>query len=192
MSDTFQKKDEVSNSIGMKKTRKTRKVPLTNIIEEVKEIKENEPLEIIQEVSYHKAKALLPKRQMSEKQQANVLKLVASNKLRRDLVRADKDKEIMKQELLKKIEEEQKLKDERKLVKIKTIVRPKAVYKKKVKKFELKPDSEYDPYTETEGDSTDTTTIKKAQKKIKKINDIIQPVAVTEPFNSVNYIMKHL
>jgi hypothetical protein len=175
-----------------KRTRKTRKVPLNNVIEEVKEVKDNEPVEIVQEMSYHKAKSLLPKRPMSEKQKANIEKLVAMNKERRDKARGEKEKETMKQELLKKIEEEQKLKESRKLVKIKTIVKPKANYKKKVKKFELVDNAEYDPYTETDtgAESTDTQIIKKAEKKIKKINEIVQPQP--EPYNRVNDIMKHL
>jgi hypothetical protein len=180
--ETFQKKEE-------KKQRKSRKVPLNNVIEEVKEVKD-EPVEIVQEMSYHKAKSLLPKRPMSEKQKANIEKLVAMNKERRDNARKDKEKETMKQELLKKIEEEQKLKESRKLVKIKTIVKPKANYKKKVKKFELVDNPDYDPYTETDtgAESTDTQIIKKAEKKIKKIDEIVQP----EPFNRVNHLMKHL
>jgi hypothetical protein len=202
--ETFQKREE-------KKTRKSRKVPLNNVIEEVKEVKDNEPVEIVQEMSYHKAKSLLPKRAMSEKQQANIKKLVAMNKERRDNARKDKEKEDMKQELLKKIEEEQKLKESRKLVKIKTIVKPKANYKKKVKKFELVDNPDYDPYTETSGcetsrpyiktrrvsdetdtgaESTDTQIIKKAEKKIKKIDEIVQPPP--QPYNRVNDIMKHL
>ena len=180
--ETFQKKEE-------KRQRKTRKVPLNNIIEEVKEVKD-EPVEIVQEMSYHKAKSLLPKRPMSEKQKANIEKLVAMNKERRDNARQEKEKETMKQELLKKIEEEQKLKESRKLVKIKTIIKPKANYKKKVKKFELVDNAEYDPYTETGEESTDTQIIKKAEKKIKKINEIVQPQP--EPYNRVNDIMKHL
>ena len=182
--ETFQKKEE-------KKQRKSRKVPLNNVIEEVKEVKDNEPVEIVQEMSYHKAKSLLPKRPMSEKQQANIQRLVAMNKERRDNARKDKEKETMKQELLKKIEEEQKLKESRKLVKIKTIVKPKANYKKKVKKFELVDNVEYDPYTETDtgAESTDTQIIKRAEKKIKKIDEIVQP---QEPFNRVNHLMKHL
>jgi hypothetical protein len=182
--ETFQKREE-------KKQRKSRKVPLNNVIEEVKEVKDNEPVEIVQEMSYHKAKSLLPKRAMSEKQKANIEKLVAMNKERRDNARKDKEKETMKQELLKKIEEEQKLKESRKLVKIKTIVKPKANYKKKVKKFELVDNPDYDPYTETDtgAESTDTQIIKKAEKKIKKIDEIVQP---QEPFNRVNHLMKHL
>jgi hypothetical protein len=182
--ETFQKKEE-------KKQRKSRKVPLNNVIEEVKEVKD-EPVEIVQEMSYHKAKSLLPKRPMSEKQQANIKKLVAMNKERRDNARQEKEKETMKQELLKKIEEEQKLKESRKLVKIKTIVKPKANYKKKVKKFELVDNPEYDPYTETDtgAESTDTQIIKKAEKKIKKIDEIVQQPP--EPFNRVNHLMKHL
>ena len=185
--ETFQKREE-------KKQRKSRKVPLNNVIEEVKEVKDDEPVEIVQEMSYHKAKSLLPKRPMSEKQKANIEKLVAMNKERRDNARKEKEKETMKQELLKKIEEEQKLKESRKLVKIKTIIKPKANYKKKVKKFELVDNPDYDPYTETETDtgaeSTDTQIIKKAEKKIKKINEIVQPQP--EPYNRVNDIMKHL
>ena len=183
--ETFQKKEE-------KRTRKTRKVPLNNVIEEVKEVKDNEPVEIVQEMSYHKAKSLLPKRPMSEKQKQNIERLVAMNKERRDNARKDKEKETMKQELLKKIEEEQKLKESRKLVKIKTIVKPKANYKKKVKKFELVDNPDYDPYTETDtgAESTDTQIIKKAEKKIKKIDEIVQPPP--EPFNRVNHLMKHL
>lgn len=184
--ETFQKKEE-------KKQRRTRKVPLNNVIEEVKEIID-EPLEIVQEMSYHKAKASLPKRAMSDKQKANIEKLVAMNKERRDNARKEKEKEAMKQELLKKIEEEQKLKESKKLVKIKTIVKPKATYRKKVKKFELaQNDDEYDPYTETDtgAESTDTQIIKKAEKKIKKINEIVKPPQ-PEPFNRVNHIMKNL
>jgi hypothetical protein len=202
--ETFQKKEE-------KRQRKSRKVPLNNVIEEVKEVKDNEPVEIVQEMSYHKAKSLLPKRPMSEKQQANIKRLVAMNKERRDNARKDKEKEDMKQELLKKIEEEQKLKESKKLVKIKTIIKPKANYKKKVKKFELVDNPDYDPYTETSGcetsrpyiktrrvsdetdtgaESTDTQIIKKAEKKIKKIDEIVQ--SPPQPYNRVNDIMKHL
>lgn len=182
--ETFQKKEE-------KKQRKSRKVPLNNVIEEVREVKD-EPVEVVQEMSYHKAKSLLPKRPMSEKQKANIEKLVAMNKERRDNARKEKEKETMKQELLKKIEEEQKLKEDKKLVKIKTIVKPKATYRKKVKKFELAQNDEYDPYTETDtgAESTDTQIIKKAERKIKKIDEIVPPQP--EPFNRVNYIMKHL
>ena len=181
--ETFQKKEE-------KKQRRTRKVPLNNIIEEVREVK-NEPVEVVQEMSYHKAKSLLPKRPMSEKQKANIEKLVAMNKERRDNARKEKEKETMKQELLKKIEEEQALKESKKLVKIKTIVKPKATYRKKVKKFELAQNDDYDPYTEDTGaESTDTQIIKRAERKIKKIDEIVPPQA--EPFNRVNHIMKNL
>ena len=52
------KNDELDENFQLKekKTRKTRKIPLNNEIVEVKEIKNNEPVEIVQEMSYHKAK----------------------------------------------------------------------------------------------------------------------------------------
>ena len=171
------KNDELDENFQLKekKTRRTRKIPLNNEIVEVKEIKDNQPVEIVQEMSYHKAKSLMPKREMSEKQKANIQKLVAMNKERRDKARQEKEKETMKQELLKKIEEEQKLKEKNKLVRVKTIVRPRKPHVKKPKNFNLVNVETFDPYTEedtTANESTDTQTIKKAQRKIKQIEEV--------------------
>ena len=197
-----------SNSVGMKndeldenfqlkekKTRKTRKVPLNNEIVEVKEIKNNEPVEIVQEMSYHKAKSLMPKREMSEKQKANIEKLVKMNKERRDKARQEKEKETMKQELLKKIEEEQKLKEQNKLVRVKTVIRPRKPHVKKPKNFNLVEKQEFDPYTEedtTANESTDTQTIKKAQRKIKQIEEVEKQCPAPNSNDTLRILMDRL
>ena len=207
------KNDELDENFQLKekKTRKTRKIPLNNEIVEVKEIKNNEPVEIVQEMSYHKAKSLMPKREMSEKQKANIEKLVKMNKERRDKARQEKEKETMKQELLKKIEEEQKLKEQNKLVRVKTIVRPRKPHIKKPKNFNLVEKQEFDergfprnhrplndafdPYTEedtTANESTDTQTIKKAQRKIKQIEEVEKQCPAPNSNDTLRILMDRL
>lgn len=191
------KNDELDENFQLreKKTRRTRKIPLNNEIVEVKEIKENEPVEIVQEMSYHKAKSLMPKRPMSDKQKANIEKLVAMNKERRDKARQEKEKEVMKQELLKKIEEEQRLKEQNKLVRVKTIVRPRKPHVKKPKSFNVVNVETFDPYTEedtTANESTDTQTIKKAQRKIKQIEEVEKKCPAPNGNDALRVLMDRL
>lgn len=129
---------------------------------------------IVKEISYTQAKNAVPKKAMSDKQLANINKLIELNKIRMDEQ--------------KKIKEEIELKAKQKPppVVVKTIIRPKRIYKKKEQPTVTKqaPPPEFDNYpddeTETETDGTtseDTLKVRKYVRKIKKIDDELQTIS---------------
>ena len=143
--------------------------------------------EVVNEVSYSKAREMKEKRPMSEKQKANIDKLILLNAERKTQRDAEK-KRILE-------EEEQK----KKLVVVKTLVREKRPYirhqqpqsqcKKDVIQQAPKKDIAYEPYPDddelqTQDESTDTQTIKKLERKVKRI-ERVEKVIQEKPFDKV-------
>lgn len=140
--------------------------------------------EVVQEVSYSKAREMKEKKPMSEKQKQNIDKLISLNAERK----AQRDAE--KKRVLE--EEEQK----RKVVVVKTIVKEKRPYirrqepqlqcKKDV--IQQAPKKDFDPYPEeeiqTQDESTDTQAIKKLERKVKRIEKV-EKVIQDKPFDRV-------
>ena len=139
--------------------------------------------EVVQEVSYSKAREMKEKKPMSEKQKQNIDKLILLNAERK----AQRDAE--KKRILE--EEEQK----KKVVVVKTIVKEKRPYirrqepqaqcKKDV--IQQAPKKDFDPYPEDEerqtaDESTDTQAIKKLERKVKRIEKVEK---VIQPFDKV-------
>ena len=148
--------------------------------------------EIVNEVSYSAGKKLKEKKQMSEKQQANITKLIAMNAERKKC--RDEEKVI-------KMKEDEKKANE---VLVKTIVRPKRPYMKKIvpetinhsvsndtygkvkrmskkllKEFEPYPDDESEEQETTDGGQTTGDEVVKVQKYVKriaKINKVLSSV----------------
>lgn len=149
-----------------KKTGPKIKVSEEGDVIKVEPIVNEEPTEI----SYHEAKQKVKvKREMTEKQKANIDRLIEMNRLRR---------EKQKEEDEKRAEEERKAK-ELEDAKLKTyIVRPKRPYKKKEKPVKaIHPETNDDIYPEdTDAETTDTRTINKKLEHINKINSKLEEV----------------
>jgi hypothetical protein len=149
-----------------KKSGRPKKVLEQGDVIKVLEEKKEEPTEI----SYHEAKQKVKvKREMTEKQKANIDRLIEMNRLRR---------EKQKEEDEKRAEEERKA-TELEDAKLKTyIVRPKRPYKKKEKPVKaIHPETNEDIYPEdTDAETTDTRTINKKLEHINKINSKLEEV----------------
>ena len=158
--------------------------------------------EVVQEVSYSKAREMKEKKPMSEKQKQNIDKLILLNAERKTQRDAEK-KRVLE-------EEEQK----KKVVVVKTLVREKRPYirrqepqaqcKKDVihqapkKDFDPYPEEErhdakhpvpsrripYDDELQTQDERTDTQTIKKLERKIKRV-ERVEKVIQDKPFDRV-------
>lgn len=141
--------------------------------------------EVVQEVSYSKAREMKEKRPMSEKQKQNIDKLILLNAERK------KERDAAKKRVLE--EEEQR----KKVVVVKTVVREKRPYIRRqeppaqCRKEEVRqaPKKDYDPYPEDEplqtaDESTDTQTIKKLERKVKRIEKV-EKVIQDKPFDKI-------
>ena len=158
--------------------------------------------EVVQEVSYSKAREMKEKKPMSEKQKPNIDKLILLNAERKTQRDAEKKRVLEEEEQLKKV------------VVVKTLVREKRPYirrqepqaqcKKDVihqapkKDFDPYPEEErhdakhpvpsrripYDDELQTQDESTDTQTIKKLERKIKRV-ERVEKVIQDKPFDRV-------
>lgn len=140
--------------------------------------------EVVQEVSYSKAREMKEKRPMSEKQKANIDKLILLNAERKTQRDAEKKRVLEEEEQRKKV------------VVVKTLVREKRPYirhqqpqpqcRKEEIKQAPKKDIVYEPYPDeelqTQDESTDTQTIKKLERKVKRIQQVEK---VIQPFDKV-------
>jgi hypothetical protein len=175
-----------------KRGRKT-KVPVDGAVVQVLEKPENE--EEPKEISYNGAKEKLKqKRQMTDKQKENIQRLIELNKKRREEQKKADEEQAEKERKAKELEDA-------KLKKKTYIVKPKRPYVKKknvVKQehpghaeginaraaqkslllTEMSSNSDND---ETEGDTTDTRTIKKKLQHIQTINNKLEEVK-TNPY----------
>jgi len=133
--------------------------------------------EVVQEVSYSAGKKLKEKKPMSEKQQANIHKLIALNVERKK--QRDEEKKM-------KVEREEKQRNE---VKVVTKIRAKRPYvrKEEVKRLPKKDFKNYDPYEDDESEEQETTDggnttgdevkkVRKYAKRIEKINKVLAAV----------------
>ena len=142
--------------------------------------------EVVQEVSYSKAREMKEKRPMSDKQKQNIDKLILLNAERKAQRDAEKKRVLEEEEERKKV------------VVVKTVVREKRPYirrqepqaqcKKDVIRQAPKKDLEYDPYPEEEpiqtaDESTDTQTIKKLERKVKRIENVEK--VINKPFDKI-------
>lgn len=140
--------------------------------------------EVVQEVSYSKAREMKEKRPMSDKQKQNIDKLILLNAERKSQRDAEK-KRVLE-------EEEQKQKS----VIVRTVVREKRPYIRRqeppaqCRKEEVKqaPKKDFDPYPDEEpiqtaDESTDTQTIKKLERKVKRIEKVEK--VIDKPFDKI-------
>ena len=142
--------------------------------------------EVLQEVSYSKGREMKEKRPMSEKQKQNIDKLILLNAERK------KERDAEKKRVLE--EEEQR----KKVVVVITVVREKRPYIRRqeppaqCRKEEVKqaPKKDFDPYPDEEepiqtaDESTDTQTIKKLERKVKRIEKV-EKVIQDKPFDKI-------
>lgn len=186
-------------TVPTKKPNRNKKV-IPEILEVPKEI---------ETISYSKANELTKKKRvLTDKQKENVLNLIALNKERRETkAKEEQDKE------------EAKVKLEEAKAKVKLVrVLPKRINKKRVKpaKDEVKHESESDDDDEqmpdpelhfkkvyinddTDGDTTDTITLKKKLNKLSTMNKIIQKTnenkvivkSVSQSSNNPSSILKN-
>lgn len=160
-------------TLTQKQGRKKRVVPDTIVIEKPE----------VETISYSKAEKLTrTKREMSDKQKENIIKLIALNKERREREK----EEIAKQMKLQEAKAKQKT----------LVVLPKKIRKKKVKSTfqnkedeseeddEKMPTPKYIPH-ETDGDTTDTREIKEKVKKLETINKSLKEKE-KQPINPSN------
>jgi len=140
--------------------------------------------EVVQEVSYSKAREMKEKRPMSEKQKQNIDKLISLNAERKAQRDAEKKRVLEEEEQRKKV------------VVVKTIVREKRPYIRRqeppaqCRKEEIRqaPKKDFDPYPEEEpiqtaDESTDTQTIKKLERKVKRIEKVEK--VIDKPFDKI-------
>ena len=140
--------------------------------------------EVVQEVSYSKAREMKEKRPMSDKQKQNIDKLILLNAERKSQRDAEKKRVLEEEEQRKKV------------VVVKTIVREKRPYIRhqpppvQCRKEEVRqaPKKDFDPYPEEEpiqtaDESTDTQTIKKLERKVKRIEKVEK--VIDKPFDKI-------
>jgi len=140
--------------------------------------------EVVQEVSYSKAREMKEKRPMSEKQKQNIDKLILLNAERK------KERDAEKKRILEEQEQKQKS------VIVRTVVREKRPYIRRqeppaqCRKEEVKqaPKKDFDPYPDEEpiqtaDESTDTQTIKKLERKVKRIEKVEK--VIDKPFDKI-------
>jgi len=140
--------------------------------------------EVVQEVSYSKAREMKEKRPMSEKQKQNIDKLILLNAERKSQRDAEKKRVLEEEEQRKKV------------VVVKTVVREKRPYIRRqeppaqCRKEEVKqaPKKDFDPYPEEEpiqtaDESTDTQAIKKLERKVKRIEKVEK--VIDKPFDKI-------
>lgn len=140
--------------------------------------------EVVQEVSYSKAREMKEKRPMSDKQKQNIDKLILLNAERKAQRDAEKKRVLEEEEQQKKV------------VVVKQIVREKRPYIRRqepqaqCKKDVIRqaPKKDFDPYpdeepTQTADDSTDTQTIKKLERKVKRIENVEK--VINKPFDKI-------
>ena len=140
--------------------------------------------EVVQEVSYSKAREMKEKRPMSEKQKQNIDKLILLNAERKAQRDAEKKRVLEEEEQRKKV------------VVVKQIVREKRPYIRRqeppaqCRKEEIRqaPKKDFDPYPDEEpiqtaDESTDTQTIKKLERKVKRIEKVEN--VINKPFDKI-------
>jgi hypothetical protein len=140
--------------------------------------------EVVQEVSYTKGREMKEKRPMSDKQKQNIDKLILLNAERKAQRDAEKKRVLEEEEQRKKV------------VVVKTIVREKRPYIRhqqppaQCRKEEVKqaPKKDFDPYPDEEpiqtaDESTDTQTIKKLERKVKRIEKVEK--VIDKPFDKI-------
>lgn len=140
--------------------------------------------EVVQEVSYSKAREMKEKRPMSDKQKQNIDKLILLNAERKAQRDAEKKRVLEEEEERKKV------------VVVKTVVREKRPYIRRqepqtqCKKDVIRqaPKKDFDPYPEDEplqtaDESTDTQTIKKLERKVKRIEKVEK--VIDKPFDKI-------
>jgi hypothetical protein len=140
--------------------------------------------EVVQEVSYSKGREMKEKCPMSDKQKQNIDKLILLNAERKSQRDAEKKRVLEEEEQRKKV------------VVVKTIVREKRPYIRRqeppaqCRKEEVKqaPKKDFDPYPEDEplqtaDESTDTQTIKKLERKVKRIENVEK--VIDKPFDKI-------
>ena len=159
-----------------KRGRKT-KIPVDGALLQVLEEPEN--AEKPQELSYNGAKEKLKqKRPMTDKQKENIQRLIELNKKRREEQKKADEEQAEKERKAKELEDA-KLKKKTYIVKPKRpYVKKKNVVKQEHPSTEISSNSEND---ETEGDTTDTRTIKKKLQHIQTINNKLEEVK-TNPY----------
>jgi len=161
-------------------------------------------------ISKNKAQSILPKKELSEKQKANIERLVAINKERK-LKREQEAKEKAEAEAKAKLEAEQKEKEElakQGLRKVKYIIKPrkkrekKEIPKEKEEQKQIshvKPNvsfqAEKDDYPsdtdesdeDTESPPSDTTDTKQIKRKVQKIKQLENAITQTKtnPYDSL-------
>jgi hypothetical protein len=140
--------------------------------------------EVVQEVSYSKGREMKEKHPMSDKQKQNIDKLILLNAERKAQRDAEKKRVLEEEEQRKKV------------VVVKTIVREKRPYIRRqeppaqCRKEEVRqaPKKDFDPYPEDEplqtaDESTDTQTIKKLERKVKRIEKVEK--VIDKPFDKI-------
>ena len=140
--------------------------------------------EVVQEVSYSKAREMKEKRPMSEKQKQNIDKLILLNAERKKERDAEKKRDLEEEEQRKKV------------VVVKQIVKEKRPYIRRqeppaqCKKDVVRQAPKFDPYPDEEepiqtaDESTDTQTIKKLERKVKRIQNV-EKVIQDKPFDKI-------
>lgn len=139
--------------------------------------------EVVQEVSYTKGREMKEKRPMSEKQKQNIDKLILLNAERKAQRDAEKKRVLEEEEQQKKV------------VVVKTIVKEKRPYIRRQepqaqckKDVRQAPKKDFDPYPDEEpiqtaDESTDTQTIKKLERKVKRIEKVEN--VINKPFDKI-------